>query len=758
MTTVGGAAGNGRSHPPALTDASAPGPSEDGGGANPPGGPGPHPGAPRPLSAAARTFSRLRALRALTGVFGLVFLVYLGWAIWRRSPQVRSAPQTTAAGSEPSDALRSLERFEFTSTHAGKPVYSISADRLLGIEGGIHLLQGIRSVRIARPDGTALEGNAEQGTLTEERPDPSGKLVGNLVLEGDVRLSGTAGERLESDRLEFSQSMQKLVSPGRARFAMKGISGEAGRLVYDLEGKRIHAESGVTLRLAAEGERPDTILQADRADAAADGSSATLRGSVTVVSGADRLSGPELRLLELQDGQVRFSLGAPASGRLASQERPFLLSAERIEGSGARPGSGRTLTLHGAASMAEEEEPGQGPGRRLVADEIDVIEAAGGAGRRLAATGRVSAVLPPRTHSAGEGSDPAPAAGVSAESPAAPPTLTCERLGVVFSRDGSIETGDAVGSVRIRSEGRTATADRAHLVGEERTELRGGRPRVVEGERSLVADEIDVTSRSGQLEARGSVRTHFLAAAGSGTTLFSAAEPVDVASDAARLDKASRTALFTGSVIARQGERALSAASLSVDDARRTSHAAGGVSARTFRIENEDERERPAGEPPTARAAVRIPVRIDAETIDVDESARTVRFDGKPVYREPGRRLAARRITMTGGLGDEMGKGPTETLAEGDVVFEGDGKKGSCDVATYRSAERTIVLEGRDRLATLVEVATGRLWKGPSLTWVLGADSIPTVSGTSGRSKVVGSAPSPGRGAVGKQTDGRAPR
>src|SRR5262249_8904042 len=99
-----------------------------------------------------------------------------------------------------------------------------------------------------------------------------------------------------------------------------------------------------------------------------------------------------------------------------------------------------------------------------------------------------------------------------------------------------------------------------------------------------------------------------------------------------------------------------------------------------------------------------------------------------------------------------------EVVAEGSVRFAGEGKKASADWARQNAQQRTVTLEGRERPAEVVETATGRAWRGPSLTWPLTPDSIPTVSGELGRSRIVGSPPGSGREQVGQQTDRGRPR
>jgi lipopolysaccharide export system protein LptA len=291
----------------------------------------------------------------------------------------------------------------------------------------------------------------------------------------------------------------------------------------------------------------------------------------------------------------------------------------------------------------------------------------------------------------------------------------------------------------------TAEAQRARFIGETRVELRGGRPEIREPERTLIADEIDVVTEPRQVTGRGSARTRFVPTRTQAGP-FASGEPVQVASAQALLREKPRGAEFTGGVIARQNERALSSQSLVLEDAEKSAHAEGSVSLRSFRIESS------AAKPPIA--PVKIPVQIDSDRMVYSDASKTSRFDGHALYREPLHRLSADSIATTGESSDH----PSEITAEGTVRFEGEGRTGRSDAAVYRSEQKTIVLTGKTQPAEVRETATGRTWQGPALTCVLTADSIPVVTGDLGRSKIFGTVAEPGREQVGQPTHRRKPR
>ena len=568
-----------------------------------------------------------------------------------------------------------------------------------------------------------------------------------------------------------------MLSPGRSTFRYRAtgegkgpalpLEGEAGRIEYDLAAKSAALDGDVVLRLHDPGA-PETVLRAAHAELSPDIAVATFTGGLTVTRGEDRLAAPGGRVERRATGAGRLDAGPGAKARLT---RPggapsTLAEADRItiEEGPAAPGrgKGRIVTLAGNALVEEEaaapaaaspgapaapsaaRPPGPSSGRRLGADTITMVEGEAGAPRPVHAEGRVTLRLP------------------AAPGETSPRTMTCAVLDGALEPDGRLRSADAKGGVAIRAGARTATSASARFIGETRVELRGSRPRVEEASRTLVANEIDLARGAGDeagssgeslVTARGAVRARFTPRTESSGGPFAPGEPVETSSDQAEFRDGARTALFTGKVVARQAERALSAARLLLNDADRTATAEGAVGLRTFRSEALPAGASAGAPAPASRtaAAKPIPVHVNAEALFHDDRARTTRFEGHAVYREPGRTLAADRITMVGGPDAEASK----TAAEGHVTFDGDGKKGEGDRASYDASARTITLTGTERPARVTETATGRTWRGPSLTWSLAPDSIPVASGESGRSTI--SAPEPAgksRTRV-RSTDGR---
>src|SRR5262249_32020935 len=209
--------------------------------------------------------------------------------------------------------------------------------------------------------------------------------------------------------------------------------------------------------------------------------------------------------------------------------------------------------------------------------------------------------------------------------------------------------------------------------------------------------------------------------AGSSALPFTPGVPVDVLSDIAVMKQDEKTAEFSGRVRARQTDRALSANHLLIDDTDKTARADGSVSVRSFREEHAPSGPAAASGPASAPASaagggatpvsivtasgapstaggssitgsvVKVPVQVDADALFHDDVHKTTRFSGHAVYREPGCVLRADTLTLEGGSGGT----PATTRAEGHVVYEGEGKRGTGDTAIHHEETKTVTLEGR---------------------------------------------------------------
>lgn len=553
---------------------------------------------------------------------------------------------------------------------------------------------------------------------------------------------------------------------------------------HDLAANHVTLDDDVTLRLMQTGA-PDTIATSRNAEIDLRPQRAMLRGTpVRVTREEDWLEAPSVAIARSAAGPSRMEATPEARARVTQRDAAgravgpsaFLAadailleepapSAEPTRPQNQTPGAAeRTITLRGHARVEQpiarraqddsdrrapdNPRPGPGiaavpdaPGKTLSAGLITLTDRGDGKGRPFRATGAVVATMP-------------------AESPGgAPRTMQCRDLVGELGADAGLAFADATGGVRIDEGARKARGETARIEDSTRIALRGGRPSVSEPERTITADAIDADDGSHTLDARGAVRTQIKprgapAAAGSGPEvagLFTTGAPIAIASDTALLKERDKTATFTGRVIARQEDRALSSDTLVVDDIAKSAKADGSVNLRTFRRESD-----PAtSAPPAAGGGKLVPVHVTSDHLRHDDAARLTVFEGRAIYREPGRTLRADRITLRGA---EAADSPSETLAQGHVVVEGDGKRGTGDEALHRARERTITISGSTTPAQVTEVASGRSWRGPSLTWSLTPDSIPVAAGSLGRSTITGAAPRPSRPKRDDQADRAIPR
>ena len=135
-------------------------------------------------------------LRGSLLVVAVLLLLGVGWEIWSNRPRrKRAAP---APIEQPANAKQTLEKFEYTATELGKLAYRIVADRLVGVEGGLHTVQGIRSAEITLADGRVLRARADRGMFTTGATGEEGG-AGASGEDGGLPAAGNAHVVLEGN-------------------------------------------------------------------------------------------------------------------------------------------------------------------------------------------------------------------------------------------------------------------------------------------------------------------------------------------------------------------------------------------------------------------------------------------------------------------------------------------------------------------------------------------------------------------------------
>ena len=511
--------------------------------------------------------------------------------------------------------------FTWSTTRAGKAVFDMVARRLLGLEGGIHLLDDVESLHIYLDDGRAVEISARRGRLN--RSEDGGQSIVMALLDKVVVIDPD-GTRLETNELIYDSKTRELRSPGRA--VVRGADGfvaELGSFVYRPDSRVLEARHQLTLSLA--GAEP-WILEAPSADyrlatgelifnrpfrAYRDGQAllaamATLRmggaRSPTIFDGGGPALGRSRRdgeFWQLAASKVRVEAdprggggvhhvlaGDPVSAvfyrKLSGSEQRFVLESPRLQLGARNDGAGEVVTL--------------GPGFELRGEEFGTLRGTSG-------------------------------------------KLSGGWLEIRRNREGEVE--EILGREKVRFEGpgsSTAEADQvlwraaeANLV-----EMSGDPARAWQGEDLIEAPRLVLHRDRRLLVGEEGALTEIASMSGKKGTLFPGGEPVRVRCDRVEVPQQSGKIIFEGAVQAWQGSASIRAARMVLDQQSQTLDASGKVALHMLGLRTDETGQR-----------VEKTIRLRGDSLHYVAATRRAVLEGDAVYDEPdGQRIRASRIEI----------------------------------------------------------------------------------------------------------------
>lgn len=473
--------------------------------------------------------------------------------------------------------------------------YVVEAARQLYYEGGATTLVGVKISVKNRGGRDYVVTGAEARTADGQK---------QLELKGDVHLDANDGFHLRTDTATFNQDSGVMTAPGMVRFERGRLSGTGVGMTYDKNGDvlTLHDDSHVTL--AGDDEEEPLAFTAGRTVFDRMRHTLALEGRVHVVDGPQvidaltclaQLSDDEARVRRIElRGESRVMGGRSTVESMTARdidldyaedgetlEHAVLDGQGAIAMSGQSGGTGRTihgerLDLRLAADGSVTSAIGRGgvtldfppvPGggaRRIRAQGLD---AGGEAGKGLTSTRFTDDVEYRETPERASGSSR------TARSRALTAALNGDELGeAVFTGAARFEQDDLRASA---AEARYApSTGTLRLSGAEAGTL----PRVQDANVIIDAREIDVSLADRGMQARGGVKTTLLPATPNGAKdrgdtakrpgLFTQGAVVNVSADAITYEGAARRASYRGDATLWQGETAIRAGVIDVDEAK----------------------------------------------------------------------------------------------------------------------------------------------------------------------------------------------
>lgn len=638
----------------------------------------------------------IRILRILLPILFLGFLAVLGVNFSRSARQERSVAEPVTSTMREGDSPL-LEAFEFedTQTIGGRVVSRIRAVRTMGFTSGWYTLEQVR-LTVYRENGQTYELSAPRAQFQAETKEAKA--------EGGVRISSADGILIETAAIDFDGS--RMVNRVPVRFQADQWSGRAGAVDLNVSTEHLRLFDSVEASRATVGSEPPIVVTANEADFDRVANEAVFRGNLVVDRAGDRLTtealttrvDPSKKTLTGFEGccGVRFGVAA-GSGLVAGKDMgTTTVTGERFFTDVGPAGEVRAIFIQagGAPAVATMAGP---PKRTLQAGQFRIAFAQGGVSE-LEATG--SARLE--------------------EGGPTPRSITGSKIVANFDTTQKRPTSAVVeGNLEYRDPKNRATsqrgtfdflADRAIL-----TSVPGVLPTLeAEGSR-LSADRIEMNSKTGILEAKGSVRGAFRSSpargASEGSGMFPQSKaPVYVNSDSVVLLQKEQSAQFTGNVRAWQEENILLANDLKIEQGGETLTARGNVRAVLYNA-----RERGEGGPVKANAATLVARRADRKT----------ELDGDVRIDDQGRVLKAGHATFQFDAQQQLEL--VEAKGGVDVTERATGRHGVGTRLVYRVPKKTMVLEGSP---ATVSDKQGTV-KGAEIVFDLARNRVDVVGGDS---------------------------
>src|SRR5262245_25015336 len=303
--------------------------------------------------------------------------------------------------------------------------------------------------------------------------------------------------------------------------------------------------------------------------------------------------------------------------------------------------------------------------------------------------------------------------------------MRADSLASTFSgARGEIREAELTGNCRVTYGAYTSRSRSAHYrAGTGLIELRG-EPVVMSGDDRIAAQEIDVTTGTKSLEARGDVRTVSIPSSRSGASApgFGSRSAVSFQARTLSYDQTLQRAVYSGSARAWQEGNSIQAEEIVLDQQTRQLRAEGNVMARFTQ-------RRPGAPGAAARPTV---TSVTAASMTFDDAQGVGRYrDNVHLTRQDATLTAD---AMDAYVVDRAGNRELDRIeATGHVAVKRDQAFGTSRTAEYQAATDILVLQDEEGLAEVVDAATGRTLRGKALTFDLAGDRILTESARGAR-------------------------
>lgn len=683
--------------------------------------------------------SVVRVVLALAFV-GVGALVYLQLKARPAAP-----PQSTSAPLSNPQAVSQRESGTFQHfDEAGALVYTIAFERHETFADNRNVFEKAT---------TTFVRNGVRHSIVSDRAEmigragPTGNQPERIVFPSGVRMSAEGGVEVQADgEATYFNVEQKVVIPGPMRFTRGRLSGSGvgADLYMDRSVLWINDQAALSVAPEVKGGTP-IEASAKRIGLAEADHYMVLEENAVMTHQSQRLSAQNARVAFAPVGDVVQFIELRGRSAVRStdprSERPAL-SAENIN-LAFTPDSGllSNAALVQDARVTMRDAAGE---TRISGSDIEMFLAPDGETlTRLVATAPVEVLLPRQgdqpaksiraNHLLAEGDD---AGGLNRAlfseavdyretrpagrgQPAAVRTATAGTLALGLKGDlGQVESATFRQNFKVKDGDLTATAQEAQYdssgeVLKLRSNQQGPRPKVTDPQFDVEANEIDADLRNDAFDARGAGQARVESfvtpsrpqdKARTDVGLFEPGKAVTGTSERLRYSRATGLAQYEGAVYLRQGDSALRADKVDLDDKKSDLRASGSVRS-TLALDPATGKTAGTSKTPAASG----PTRIAANALTYTDSTRVAVYTGSAVLDSAsGERLQGEQVTLTLEPSERKLKTAVATAApNGEVrVTLLEGRQSAGQRLTYTAATDEYVVSGAP--AVFVVPATDR--------------------------------------------------
>jgi LPS export ABC transporter protein LptC len=513
--------------------------------------------------------------------FGIAFAFFVYTAIGQRPT---AAPSAAPARLDPKAILESVGA-AFQQFQAARQDYVIEADRQLTYEGGATKFINV-TIRVKQREGRDFVISGREAQAGENQKD--------LEVRGDVKLAASDGFVATTDHATFNQDDATVRVAGPVSFQKGRMSGSGLGMTYNqMTDVLALAQQARVLVVDGAGKSVNEFRSGSATLARLENYLA-LEGDVHALRGDQVLDADQGRALLSEDDEHVTFIELRGESQVTGGSTFESMTARDIDLDYTDDGTAlerAQLTGSGVIKMAGGEE---GPGRQFAGDVLELTfapdasltQAVGRGGVRVdlpAATGTPARSVRSQTFeatgTAGEDLDAARFDGEveyreDAAGGRAARVARSHALRIALAGD-AVTSATFTGSVKFEDQGLEASAALGNY-DPARGTLRlsgadaGGAPRVADAQIEIQGEAIDVTLQGRRMAARGNVRTILRAGTAKNRLpgLLQQGQPANVNADVLEYDGDAGKATYTGAAALWQGETAIRANAIALDQTR----------------------------------------------------------------------------------------------------------------------------------------------------------------------------------------------